>query len=193
MPLFEIPIFRRLISVGNIYRFGKKTKVMDVDNVGFYLHYDEEWQKTDFDFIRKHLQQRVDEKVYIEEANVHLALKKFYHEYKGTKIGGPKKEQKAIWIDDKKFIFELPHCPRMGKNKKGEFICSSCSGGEEDDVECDDDSNRMCILEGYEAPENCAIAISRSCARDYGEKELERAARNINGFKFIELRTLMPF
>lgn len=193
MPLFEIPVCERVISVGRLYCSGKKTETMHVDSIGFFLHYDEEWQKTDLDFIRKHLQQRVDGGAYVEEANVHLALKKFYDQWEGAKVGGTEKNQKAIWINEKKFIYELPDCPRMSRNKKGDFICFSCSGGGEDDEERDDDFNRMCVLENYEAPENCVIETFRNCVRDYGEEELARAARNIEGFKFIELRTLTSF
>ena len=178
MPLFEIPICERIMSVGKIYRLGKKTEVMNVDNVGFFLHYDEEWQKNEHGFIRDHLRQRIYEEFYIEAANVHEALKKFYDECEGTKIGGQQKDAKALWINDKKFIYELPYCHHMSRNERGNFVCEDC---------------RMCVLENYEAPEKCIISVFRDCICDYGEKELARAARNVVGFKFIELRTLMPF
>lgn len=188
MPLFEIPVWERIISVSRNYRFSRKIETMQIDSTGFFFHYDEDWQKDDHDFIRKHLRQMVDGDVYVEAANVREALKKFYDEYEGAKVGGPGKSEKAIWINDKKFIHELPDCPKMRKNERGHFVCIH-----EYDEGCDEDWNRMCVLENYEAPENCVIATFRNCVSDYGEKELGRAARDIDGFRFIELRTLMPF
>lgn len=188
MSLFEIPVCERVVSVSRNYRFGKKTVIMHVDSVGFFLHYDEEWQRDDRDFIRSHLQQRVGGNAYIEAASIREAVNKFYDEYEGAKVGGPGKSEKAIWINDKKFIHELPYCPKMRKNKGGQFVCSF----EEGDEECDDNGGRMCILENYEPPSNCVIAIFQKCIRDYGETELSRAARDIDGHKFIELRTLIP-
>ncbi|MBU6431421.1 MAG: hypothetical protein KGJ58_03775 [Patescibacteria group bacterium] len=189
MSLFEIPCCERIINVGSIYRLSKKTETMHVDSVDFFLHYDEEWQKNDRNFIRSHLQQRVEGNAYIEAENVREAIKKFYDECEGAKIGGPGKSEKAIWINDEKFIHELPRCPKMRKNKGGQFVCSI----NEDDEDCDDDWNRMCILENYEPPSNCVIATFQKCVRDYGKTELIRAARDIDGHKFIELRTLIPF
>lgn len=186
MPLFEIPCCERVISVGNIYRFGKKTEVMHVDGVGFFLHYDEEEQKN-HDFIRKHLQQRVYGEAYVEAKNIHEALKKFYEDYEGAKVGGPEKREKARWINEKKFIHELPYCCLIRKNKKGQFICR--------DTVSDDDLGeyRRCVLEGFEAPEKCIMSLFRRRIRDYGRGELDRAAKIIDGLKFIELRTLSPF
>lgn len=77
----------------------------------------------------------------------------------------------------------------MHKNKRGEFICAKPS--KKDDGE--QGEYGMCVLEEYEAPEKCVISAFRSLVYDYGEKNLSAAARKINGFNFIELRTLMPF
>lgn len=192
MSLFEIPVCIRIISVGKIYLFGKETEAMCLDGVGFFLHYDKEWQKKDYNFIRQYVPQKINEKIYIESESIHKALKKFYDKQEGAKTGGEKREAKAIWIDEKKFIYELPFCPKMNKNREGDFVCI-CEYNNNDDEECDMDGNRMCVLEDREPPKECVISVFRDCTLDYGEKELNRAARHINGLKFVELRVLTHF
>lgn len=188
MPLFEIPYYQRIVNVTKSDFFFKNVEIMHVDEVGIFLLYDIEKQKN-VNFIRRHLVERRRGKCYIKAGSIHRALKRFYIKHEGARVGGPRREAKALWINNDEFIYELPHCYLMRKNRKREFICGKPLK-EDDGLQGE---YGMCVLEENEAPPNCVISSFRDCAYNYGEKELARAARNVDGFKFIELRTLMPF
>lgn len=187
MPLFEIPYWQRSVNVTkNATCFYRRVEILHVDEVGIFLLYDEESQK-DVNFIRRHLVMRSRGKCYIEASSLRRAIKRFYIKYEGARVGGKQREAKALWINNEKYILELPYCRLMHRNKKGEFICGRMS--KEDDG--DQGEWGMCVLEGYEAPENCIIALFKDRLREF-ERELPAIAKNVDGFKFIEPRMVLP-
>ena len=115
--------------------------------------YDEESQK-DVHFIRRHLVCREHGKCFIEASSPKEAIEKFHTEYEGAKIGGKRREARALWINQEEYIFELPHCELLHRNKEGEFICGNLS----EEGEGDQGEWGMCVLEGYGSPKNCPIS-----------------------------------
>ena len=154
MPLFEIPICRRVVNVTrNASCFYRKVEIMHVDEVGIYLCFNEETEK-DISFIRRHLVRVEGGRCIIEAGSPHRAIKRFYIKYEGARIGGQYRKTKALWINEDEYIFRLPHCDLLHKNRDGEFICGKLSKeGEGNQGEWG-----MCVLEGYDSPESCPIS-----------------------------------
>lgn len=151
MLLFQIPLFSRFTWVGKGRSLCDKKKYMCIDDLGFLVHYTDEKDLT-LEVLRKHRFAREETRVFIEAKDLTEAIEIFFRDFEGATTGGDENpEQKAIWINTEKPFLELPHCDRMNRNKKDEFICGEI---------CDDDVGEygMCILEGYDDPENCPIA-----------------------------------
>lgn len=177
MPLYGIPLFRRVVNVTKSAScLPKKTEIMHVDAVGIFLHYDEEGQK-EINFIRSHLVCREHGKCFIEAGSVQRAIKRFSIKYEGARAGGRRMEARALWINQEEYIFELPHCDILHKNKEGEFICGKLSK--------EGDGNQgewgMCVLEGYSSPENCVISEFYS---NWRNKSVPFVI--VDGFKVVE-------
>ena len=187
MPLFEIPYCQRIVNVTKYRFFCNKTDIMHVDEVGIFLLYDEENQK-DIKFIRRHLVERRRGKCYIEAGSPHRAIKRFYIKFEGARVGGQRRETKALWINQEEFIYELPNCHLMHKNKGGEFICGKPSK-EDDGI---NGEWGMCVLEGCDAPKNCIISLYKKRIYNLGKQNLSAVAKNVNGFKIIEQRMVLP-
>ena len=153
MPLYEIPIYRRVVNVSRNESFPKKEEILHVDAVGVFLLYNEENQK-DVSFIRKHLVGRVSGRCILEANNSKEAIKKFHTEYERARIGGKRRKAKAMWINEEEYIFELPHCELLHRNNGGEFICGELS----EEGEGNQGEWGMCMLENYSAPEDCLIS-----------------------------------
>lgn len=153
MKLYRIPIHKRVASVAKNESFPKKEEILHVDAVGIFLIYNEENQK-DVSFIRKYLIGRVSGYCILEANNPKEAIKKFHTEYDAVRIGGKRRKEKAMWINEKEYIFELPHCELLHRNKEGEFICGNLS----EESDSDQGEWGMCVLEGYSSPPNCPIS-----------------------------------
>lgn len=176
MPLYEIPLFRRFVNVTkNASCFYKKEEIMSVDEVGIFLHYDEESQE-EVHFIRRHLVCREHGKCFIEASSPREAIKKFHIEYDGARVGGKKREARAMWINEKEYIFELPHCELLHRNKEGEFICGELS----EEGEGNQGEWGMCVLEGYSTPPNCVIS------EFYSNWQYTSTIVKISGFKVVQ-------
>lgn len=150
--LYKIPLHMREITVSN---FGFKGKCMKLDGVGFFIRYDKE-NELDPNFIRRHLAFRKGTFCIVEADTPEDAVKTFYEEWEGAKIGGQEEEAKALWIDRELEIEELPYCENLNISSRGEYIC----GTEE---ESGNGEFGMCVLEQYDPPDDCPIA-------DYREK-----------------------
>ncbi len=178
MSLFQIPLMRRSTSLGDPNAFGKKVRCLHVDKVGAFIHYDDEKQ-LDINFIRKHLICRAETRCLIDADTAEKAINIFYEEWKGAKIGGESvPEEKALWINEKKEILEFPNCERLHKNKKGEFICG------EQDVEGDTGIWGGCVLNAYDAPDDCPISQFISHVFDLKDRG-RLPVEIIQGFKVV--------
>lgn len=159
--IWNIPLYQRVIRTD----FGAvKTKLMELDNIGFFYKYNNE-KNLDPDFIRRHIQLREATWALVKAPTVTQAINKFYEEWDGAKKGGGKKEEsKALWIDRNLMIRETPSCPLLNKNKEGQYICG---------VETFNGNGEygMCVLEQYDAPSDCPIA-------DYNGKIFELEQKN---------------
>mgnify|MGYP001571770713 FL=1 len=175
MPLYQIPYFQRVVNVTKGKCFPKKTEIMHVDAVGIFLIYDEESQKN-VNFIRKHLVCRENGKCFIEAGSARKAIHRFYIKFKGARTGGQHKEAKALWINQEEYIYELPSCELLHKNRRGEFICGRLS--KEDDSEQGEWG--MCVLEGYSSPENCVIS------EFYRNWKYTSTVADVEGFKVVQ-------
>lgn len=154
MKLYEIPLLKRIVNVTkNATPFPKKIETIHIGAVGIFLHYDEESQK-DVSFIRRHIPIRKSGNCIVEANSPREAIEKFHTEYEGAKIGGKRREARALWINNEEYIFELPHCELLHKNREEEFICGDLS----EEGEGNQGEWGMCVLEGYSAPEDCIIS-----------------------------------
>ncbi len=156
MPLYEIPCLMRFTKL-DPQTLHSKITCLHIDEVGLFVYYDKE-EQLDPNYIKRHLIGRKRTICVVEADNIEKAIEKFFNEYQGSMIGG-EEEAKALWIDREEPILELPHCELMCKNKKGEFIC-----GEENE-----EGNGifgMCVLERYDAPDECVVAEFHSNIHD---------------------------
>jgi len=177
MPLFEIPIRRRVVNVArNATCFYRKVEIMHVDEMGIYLCFNEETEQ-DVSFIRRHLVGVEGGKCIIEAGSPHRAIKRFYIKYEGARIGGQQRKAKALWIDEERYIFQLPHCELLHRNRSGEFICGRPSK--------EGDGNQgewgMCVLEGYNSSESCPISEFHC---NWRQKSVPFVM--VDGFKVVE-------
>lgn len=80
------------------------------------------------------------------------AIDIFSQEFEGARVG---EKSKAWRIDSSDKILELPHCSRLHKNSRGEYIC-----GEPVEDNFDNGEFGMCVLEGYDYPdEECPLHL----------------------------------
>ena len=178
MPLFVIPIRRRFVNVArNATCFYRKVEIMHVDEVGIYLCFNEE-KEREVSFIRRHLVGVEGGRCIIEADSPHRAIKKFYIKYDGARTGGQQRKAKALWINEEEYIYELPHCELLHRNKMDEFICGKLSK--------EGDGNQgewgMCVLEGYSSPpEDCPIS---EFYHNWRQKSVPFVM--VDGFKVVE-------
>jgi hypothetical protein len=64
----------------------------------------------------------------VEAETVVDAIRFFYKEYEGAKVGGESSRQKALRIDTGRKIVQLPPCPLMNREKGGRFVCRDNAG-----------------------------------------------------------------
>lgn len=153
MKLWKFPLLQRVISLNGgpgYMRFGAKERLMELDHVGFFLKYEKEEDITP-DFIRRHLTFREATWTLVDAPTITQAINTFYNEWQGAKTGGSNEEAKALWIDRELNIIEMPKCKLLNISKEKRYICgleASNGNGE----------FGMCVLEGYDAPDDCAIS-----------------------------------
>ena len=147
MALYEIPLYERFTIVGKPSAF-KKIKCLHIDEVGLFVHHDKKEQLKP-DVIRKHLILRKETYCSVEANSPEEAIKIFYAEWDGAKIGGDSPESKALWINKEEKILELPRCDRLRKNKEGQFICGKLI---ENGILSGNGEFGMCVLGGSDHP-----------------------------------------
>lgn len=149
MPLFMIPLCERFTDLKKPPSFWGRSKCINVDGFGIMVHYYDEKDLT-LENVRSHLIGQRRRRCYIDAGSLKEAVKKFYDEWEGAKVGGEEDERKALYIDKEREIIEFPHCDKLGKNKRGEFICGELTENEEGEL-------GMCVVEGYDPPDDCPI------------------------------------
>lgn len=145
---YKISLSRRGIIIGN--RNNLK-KCMTVGNKGMFVCFDNVKQLTD-DNILRYLAGIEEKKTIVESNSPEEAVKRFYQEWEGARIGGEKEYEKALWINRKVPILELPNCKLIHKNKNDEYTCGEVE-------ESGNGEYGMCVLEEYDPPENCPINL----------------------------------
>jgi len=149
MRLWNIPLFQRVIKTDA--SFCAKVKVMELDGVGFVYRYNNK-KELDPAFIRRIIHWREGTKCLVEAETVTQAINQFFAEWEGANVGGNKREeQKALWIDREQEIYEIPLCPTLAKNRRGEYTCGPPKANGNGEF-------GMCVVMDYDAPEDCAIA-----------------------------------
>ena len=156
MTFYRIPLCERRIT---LYKGGRsiptREKYMEVDGMGILVRYERE-KDIDLNQIKK--ASRVKHYTYciIEAANVEEAIRKFYGEWKGAKVGGKSIASRALRIDRTRRIIALPHCDLLHQGKKeGRFVC----GDPKEDIDYDSGLFGMCILDGADLPDGyCGLS-----------------------------------
>lgn len=145
--LFKVPLLQRII--GRTGGFYKKEVCMELDGVGFFLHIEEEGQQYDKDWIRRHLVLRDRTYTLVEAEDLQGAIRRIINEWDGCKVGGESEESKALWINRKEPIKELPPCESYWLlEDRAEVMCGKPSK----DPYC---GGAGCIFSGFDAPEGC--------------------------------------
>ncbi|MFA5386081.1 MAG: hypothetical protein WC297_00130 [Candidatus Paceibacterota bacterium] len=178
MSIYEMQLVLRCTDVRlrSGLRMFAKEKLMVVDGIGLFVRYDDEKRLTPA-IIRSHLIGGETTYCYVEADSPDKAINKFYAEWEGAKIGGETPGSKALRIDSAEEIVELPFCSRQRKNKKGEFICG-------DPLKDGQGEFGMCIIEGYDAPDDCVIAVFHDKLYKAHEKGIVKV-ETVKGFRFV--------
>ncbi|MFA5086840.1 MAG: hypothetical protein WC470_00880 [Candidatus Paceibacterota bacterium] len=118
-PFFYIPLLERVMERGDHHR-----EYREVDGIGLFVCYDNKADVTD-EIIQRWTKQypryRKWDYCVIQAESPEEAIKTFHKDYRGAKIG---KKSKALIINWRKKIIELPYCPLIHIGKKtGRFMC----------------------------------------------------------------------
>lgn len=187
-PLFKVPLWERVISDNG--HFHKFTTCMELDGVGFLLHYDKEGQQFDHDWIRRHLVLRKNTWAIVEATDLQDAIHKIINEWEGCKIGGKTEESKALWINRELAILELPPCGSYWiREPQGNVTCGK-------PTEC---GGAGCIFDGFDPIDDCPGDIfCKKISHEYDKEKREWVAKvnpnsvTIDGldYKFITWRSI---
>ncbi|MDD5454180.1 MAG: hypothetical protein PHW62_01590 [Candidatus Ratteibacteria bacterium] len=191
---YLIPIYERFIHMSS---FGSQVACLNIDDVGVFIYHDA-GQALTTDFIRRHLTGRQKKACVVEAETIVLAIRKFYDEWEGAKIGGENEHAKALWIDrvddqgklTNSVIEELPPCAIRHRNREGSLTCGrpihDIDGYSFNFMEKDDKffnlsgEYGMCGLEGYDYPEkNCPMIDYSDIAADLPINTI-----TVNGMEF---------
>ena len=96
---------------------------------------------------------RTTTRCLIEAYNAEEAIRTFYDQWEGAKIGGEARMEKALWINTKVPMVGLPllPCELLHKSKDGRYLC-----GEEVGLQGNGEFG-MCILDKWDAPDECSL------------------------------------
>ncbi len=173
MSLFKIPVWERYIETSHI----RSTVVcLHIDAVGVFIYCGADTPSLTTDFIRRHLVGKRSFYAFIEAPSIGNAISQFYKDWEGAQIGGETDEAKALWINTEKSIIQLPACIKRFKNKNDEFTCGMPIHDIKDHPDRDDyhfnnnGEDGMCVLEGFDAPEDCPVERYYDKLREYGEE-----------------------
>src|SRR3989304_8301010 len=150
--LYKIPLFKRFCEITS-ESVATKVKIMHIDQLGLYVYYDKTQEdQLKPDFIRRHLIGMTSTYAIIEAENSENALEIFFNEWEGALVGGENESTKALWIDQKQPIKELPSCQLLHRTKDKRFTC-----GEVND-ETNSGEYGMCVIAHYDRPDfECPI------------------------------------
>lgn len=116
--VYRVPIYTRTIKTQN---WAPYCTYMHIDKVGAYVHYKDKSELT-VNNLRRYLAARQSHIIHIKADNPVHFLEKFQEDYPESRVGGPGREEKVIWIEDNKPIIELPDCPYLFETEEG-FRC----------------------------------------------------------------------
>lgn len=131
-PLFRIPLWERFTECGNpgSIMFGqfftwRAGRLADgsLRRTGLVVRYSTQKPPTRRE-LRRYLTGKRETHCIVEADTPEDAVKQFLDEWEGAKIGDPQdRTLRALWINRKKPILELPPCELLNRNQQGEFIC----------------------------------------------------------------------
>jgi len=172
---YRVRLLERFV---NTHEFSTKRKYLKVGEKGIFVSYREE-KELDPRFINSHLIGVKPTCCVLEADNFEEAIKSFYNEWEGAKVGGTTKKSKALWIAEGCRILEMPPCNLINRNKKGEFICGK-------ETICGNGEFGMCVLDNCDPPDGCPIDHFESVIFEKEERgDLIERKIKINGEKFI--------
>lgn len=149
LPLFRVPLLERFAEVSTR---GSRTSVMVVDGVGLFVKHDPD-QMVTHDLVRRCLIGVKHNVCLVEAKSVSGAVEKFLNEWEGARTGGGRGPASfALRIDPSRPIVKLPFCENLHRNRTQEFICGPEAG------QSGNGEFGMCVLQGYDSPEECPIA-----------------------------------
>ncbi|MDD5569413.1 MAG: hypothetical protein PHG23_03300 [Candidatus Pacebacteria bacterium] len=150
-PFFYIPLLERVINLGKPYPdIPVRQKYVEIGGIGALIKYEQEKDLAE-GWIKKWIKNNVGFRMWdfcvIQAATPEDAIKKFYEIYPGAKIG---KKSKALIINRKKRIIELPRCYLLYQgSKEGRFVCGPLKEG----IDYDSGEFGMCVLDFADYPD----------------------------------------
>ncbi len=175
--IFDVPLEERFVQMT---RFETQVTCMDVGNVGLFIYHDGT-RELNPEFIRYYLRGRRTTDCLIEAHSAEEAIKIFYEQWEGAKIGGEARMKKALWINTKVPMIGLPllPCELLHKNKEGRYICGDDTGlhgnGE----------FGMCILDKWDPPNECSLdKFYEAYSERRGAETLPIKTVNIDGVDY---------
>lgn len=131
---------------------GTQITAFCVDGIGVNVYHRQESDLSP-ENIRRHLIGRRETYVDVAAENEHQAMIVFLRDYESAIAGSFSEKSRALRIDDKKPIIVFPPCDRIYFNCRHEFVCGDPRWGEDDSGEFGG-----CVLEAFDAPNECPIA-----------------------------------
>lgn len=147
--IYQIPVYERYTQFGSFFL---KRKCLKVDAIGLFVYYSRAEEIADPTIIRGRLIFRRKSQCLIEARNLQDAIERFYDEIEGTSMDVFVPQENALWLDTDGIIQELPNCKRLHKSERDQYICGRLLE--------DGDGNgeySMCVLEGYDYPDDCPM------------------------------------
>ncbi|MFH0852213.1 MAG: hypothetical protein V1845_01225 [bacterium] len=144
--LWQIPILMRWVKIGK----GLNSAPIVIDNIGILVRYDELCQLEE-KFVLRHQPSVSPRSCVIAAQTPEEAIAKFMNDFLGAGIGGDAGEEKIFWIDQSRYIIQLPPCRFMKVSGLYHFTCAK--------VDRNDKNNGACVLndQNLPAPKNCRI------------------------------------
>ena len=193
MFFYRIPVLVRLVSLARPTA-PQKHNLMVVDGFGVDVHFDADLDPESVtpEVVRTKIIGEHNDFCLFEGFSFQEAYQQF-RDLPGTRVGGPDRKQKAIYIDEKREILELPRCERFYENDEGFFLCGEPVFS--DDIDGDTCYEYLngefggCIFDGFDAPWGCSVRAYEKAL----DERVPRIVKQFLGFRFVPFQSeLLP-
>lgn len=170
--IFRFPLWKRSIIIHGKRHNGSYT-LRTLGDCGVFVSYAHPWQNSWLYLIKQPIKFK-QTYCLVEASDILKALRVFYQNWYGAKIGGPALDQKALFIDNTQVIIQYPPCDRRRLNGQGEYMC-----GVEDKWNPGCGEYGMCCICGFDSPISNLCPVER-----FFEQQPNQGWKNLKTFAF---------